>query len=505
MAVILPQAIFAQYANRLYDVDSNSEFGYNIRVVNDTGLFIHGAANTVAGSAVLFSLKLNASRNEISHSKIVYPGSRLVTANNGRLRQLADGTYATGFSLFTPSTPHVRARAGFMKMDANGDTIFTKLYTDTFLHDDVVWDLIEMPDHGFMLAGERYDTSPICRGIIWRLDNVGNKIWEREYVKAAGIVCTINSIQLLPDSRILMGAALWLPAQVGQYQYTRNIPWFVLLDTMGNMLHDIEYSIHYSGSTMYGQGGNIFKDKNGGYFHWGGLDSFIVQDASDFTNQPHYVAHLDTNFQIVWIINFANVHSKVRIWQVKQLSDSGYLAVGVFMTDFLPTSNPRGWAARISKAGTIIWQNYYTVDFHYDGYLVDAIERPDKSFLLVGTQKSNSLPSWHLFDVWLVGIDSNGCIMPGCNILTSVPLEPETKDDFSLYPNPTSGQFTIHSLQAGHLYITNILGQQVCGYTISPGNTVVHFPSAANAGVYTGKFVTGDNKEQKVVRISYQP
>ncbi len=503
VAIFAPQTLFSQYANRLYDADSNSEFGYHIRFVNnDSALLLHGGANTPTGSGVLWTMRLDTNLDKTANTNFVYTPTRLYSARNGSMKRIPGGHFVVGVTAIAPSSAAnfgVSSSICLLKLDEHGDSVFLKRLTDTALvYQDYAWDVIQMPDGGFLVAGQTiYPVqNAVCDAKLYRTDSMGNVLWSRSHVKIAGKPCYFKSLELLPDNRILAGGGVQEFHQVGQYQYYQQRPWFALLDTAGNITHDVLYGPHYMG------GGNVFRDKNGGYCHWGAIDSFFY-GSSDYPNQPGYIAHLDTNFNMSWVRNFADSFSKVAVWNVKQLKDSSYLAMGSQQRSDVIAQ--LGWLAKVGKNGNVIWQRTYTSDTIYAGYLVDALEKPDGSFLIVGSNKNHLLPTWRRYDIWLIGIDSNGCEIPGCNIITSVPAVQPGLAEFNFYPNPTHGQFTINVSKKGILVITNLLGREVGSYPVAAGKTGLRLPSGLNAGIYTGRFLTDGSKEQFIVKINYQP
>jgi len=82
---------------------------------------------------------------------------------------------------------------------------------------------------------------------------------------------------------------------------------------------------------FYVDGGNVFSDKNGGYYHWGRKDSTLTPypQAIDWNgNYPGYVAHLDTNFKMDWRCSYPNINingysSIAGIFQCIQTKDGG--------------------------------------------------------------------------------------------------------------------------------------------------------------------------------------
>ena len=137
-----------------------------------------------------------------------------------------------------------------------------------------------------------------------------------------------------------------------------------------------------------------------------------------------------------------------------------------------------------------------------DVFFRGAVENPDGSLVFVGESFYVTLPSWRQGeDVWLVGTDSNGCQNAFC-APTAVPVITKPAQSFYLYPNPSTGNFTINAPEAGTLEVYNIQGQQVADYKTTQGATNLQLPSGIAAGVYFVKYISsGGNNAPVVVRL----
>ena len=274
----------------------------------------------------------------------------------------------------------------------------------------------------------------------------------------------------------------------------------MVLDSMGNILKDTLYSNGYVG------GGAIYKDLNGGYVHIGEFDSLYTSNPSDIENFPGYIAHLDSDFRITWITPFSYSYTDGHRDRVilRQLQDSSYIVIGAAFTNYAP--NSFGWAAKVDRNGNILWDHYYVSDSTHEAYFRDVVEMPNGNLVFVGATFNDTLPAWHsLQDMWIVGVDSNGCEIPGCTT-TRVNNVPTINTFIQIYPNPTYGNFTIKAPQAGELAVYNIQSQQVAVYKVNAGETNLKLPSTINPGVYVCRYVAEQRDSLPVViRLLYEP
>jgi hypothetical protein len=76
---------------------------------------------------------------------------------------------------------------------------------------------------------------------------------------------------------------------------------------------------------------------------------------------------------------------------------------------------------------------------------------------------------------------------------------------FSIFPNPTFGNFTIKASGAGTFTLYTLLGQQLQEYSVICGQTAMQLPTNIAAGMYLGKFKPENGGKTKEVRLIYQP
>ena len=492
-----------QYFQKLFDIDSSYDFGWNIFLQQDGKYFIRGTSlNPTTNEWMLFNMQISSDGDTIfTQNKLQYGNANLYLGYPGEEKILSWGGYIAPTTVGYTYGAYSRSQAGLIKYDAIGDTIFFKTYTDTSLYFDNMLTCAIMPDGGYITGGYHgLDTPSNYPGYIIRTDSMGDTIWTHTYQKYFDQSVEVNSIIPLSDGRIIIGAMSERlmyggpPHYFGYYDY---IPWFILLDNHGNIIRDTLYNIGFQ------DGGFIYKDMNGGYFSIGSFDSMYNDDPTTIENFPSYIAHLDTNFRITWITSFPYTidtgHREK--WMARQLSDSNYIIVG----DNGRIGGNYGWAAKIDRDGNVLWNHFYQSDNINDSYLRDVVENADISLTYIGTSFNDSLPSWHkIRDVWLVGADSNGCENPFC-APTSVKPSPIYKGGEALHvwPSPNNGSFTINvsspQNEPVQLTITNIVGQKIKEVTTATNKDVevemrvpkgMYFVSAGTAsGVLSSKVV----------------
>jgi hypothetical protein len=137
-------------------------------------------------------------------------------------------------------------------------------------------------------------------------------------------------------------------------------------------------------------------------------------------------------------------------------------------------------------------------------YLVDAKERQDGSLILAGMGRHLLHPDGRLQDVWLLSIDSNGCETPGCSP-TRVPPVIQPKAGFLVYPNPTTGTFTVRAPALGKAALYNYQGQLIENYKVMEGSNTFSLSPSVSSGIYLLRYQSADGQESQAVRIIYRP
>ncbi|MDX1652714.1 MAG: FG-GAP-like repeat-containing protein [Brumimicrobium sp.] len=97
--------------------------------------------------------------------------------------------------------------------------------------------------------------------------------------------------------------------------------------------------------------------------------------------------------------------------------------------------------------------------------------------------------------------DNNGCtFVLQVTVDSFVGLTNNESIDFTVYPNPSNGVFTIETASAGVVEIININGKIIYSATTENGKTKVNVPGLAH-GVYTLHLVSGNNSQFKKLVI----
>ena len=504
-----PHLSVGQYFQRLRDIDSSQDWGVNIFLQAGGNYFVKGTFFSTISNWALFTMQVTADGNTaLSKHTLQYDTANLYGGNPGDTKALTWGGYIAPLTIQTPDhiTGYLHSATGLIKYNGSGDTIFTKTYTDTSIYFEEFITCAVMPDGGYILGGSRALNTPSAYpGLLICTDSMGDTLWTHTYQNIDTQMVQIINILPLADGRIVAAAmsSYQVIIEPSGVTYNHNVPWFLVLDNMGNILKDTAYNNTYMvGANLCG---SLYNDMNGGYIQIGILNTYDAADPYSDENFPAYIAHLDTNFRVTWITNFiySSTYGHRQGDIVRQLRDSSYAVVGEATGPFAPST--QGFAAKLSKTGAIMWSKNYYSDTTQFAYFLDMVEKPDGGLVFVGKTFNDTCAAWKDHgDVWLVNVDSNGYLPP--DTTTQVHVLPPLANAVTIYPNPTNGNFIITCPQEGAIVVYNVQGQFVASYKIKAGATCLQLSAATTPGMYICKYIpAGGNNVPTVVRLVYAP
>ena len=321
------------------------------------------------------------------------------------------------------------------KLDATGDTLFTKVLSrpDT---SDFLLDMVQTRPNKLMLIGWTYnDTTDGNADLLFiTVDTLGNELnrvvyggGDTDYVNAG---LTIDSL-----GHVIM---------VG---YTKSFPtinggrsWILKTDSIGNVKWYKTYS-GIGGSTANGIRADMLPDGN------------VIVSGGRSGNG--YLQKIDTAGNTIWIKEYP-VTGGQGLWGVVGLEDGTIVSSGV--TDAADGSQA-GWLIKTDENGDTLWTRTFNAS-QFTDYLRNMIVLPNGDIVMVGFGRA---PGQTNQDGWILRVDSMGCLQEGC-FLTSLNEELEiNNEELLVYPNPATETITIEieSKQLGQLQLFDATGRLV--------------------------------------------
>ncbi len=269
------------------------------------------------------------------------------------------------------------------------------------------YQLKSTPDGGFILTGVTTATG-VQDIFLLKTDSLGNVEWWQTYGHPTRLDYSAT-VDLAPNGGYYIG---------GLYPQTASgfVQWVLRTDSVGGLLWEVFRGIPVDETPNAA----VLSTTDGNLVYASGKHS----GGPDEEHWPQLVK-LDTAGNEIWDKTYGEAVFGTGFFSVAEVSSSGDLiACGQkwYQTDGgFPYR--KGILVRANSEGDSLWMREY---FYYDSVLVDCQgvfrdvqPTPDGGFVVVGETRGNingNNPPGLSVDVWVVKVDSLGCIEPGCNI-----------------------------------------------------------------------------------------
>ena len=247
-----------------------------------------------------------------------------------------------------------------------------------------------------------------------------------------------------------------------------NTRWYGMIDSNLNM---IWYDWPHQGTVVDSRFDDVIQLSDGNYLFTGnngiGLSAVKVNQTGNIIWQKNYFVD-SLSYQVTYRTIF-NVIEK-----------NGYL-YAIAAKDTIYNGQPNNFIGfpvfiKMTMSGKIIWTRQLSFN-QKNLELLLGVKPTVDGFMIFGSGSDTLYsPFYYNRDAWLVKTDTNGCVIPGCNLndvidtsnsgieeYENVPSE----NDFTVYPNPTNGMLKIITQNIS----TDFIITDVLGKTLKTGNT----------------------------------
>ncbi len=345
------------------------------------------------------------------------------------------------------------------------------------------YQLKDTPDGGFIIVGVT-DVIGGQDNFLVKTDSLGNVEWWQTYGHPTRLDGAVT-VDHAPNGGYYIGGTYPVTAQ-------NRVKWVMRVDSLGNTIwsefpgtpYNDTFSAHV---TTVADGGLVFASGD-----WSG----------SIQNHFPQLAKMDTAGNVVWDKKYGFDQYATGFWVVQEVEPFGDLiACGQrFFVGGIWGSYSKGTLLRTTANGDSLWMFDY---FYYDSLMTDGESTlrdvqptPDGGFVAVGAAYgsiSGNNPPGLSQDVWVIKVDSLGCIEPGCQIITGLESQvTNLKDAVRVWPNPVASGGTVtvqvqvpEGLRstALRLVLANAQGQLVHEQVAVSGENVLGV-SGLSAGLY---------------------
>ncbi|HRI35368.1 MAG TPA: hypothetical protein PLD02_16585, partial [Saprospiraceae bacterium] len=401
--------------NNLYDYNLEAQFGVGVIIISDSTYLISSISNNYDSlyQRILFA-NVAPSGNLLSINYEYDSATYYFLELSGSLHQIDDLSYYSSGTAINNISNGCNSILVFYNL--NADSLQMIKYSSFTC--EIVYHSCYTSDGRFlMVGGNGNNMSDLPDFFLTKIDTDLNLMWKKTY-ESSGYDIALKVFESENNSYIVSG----IKNLTSQSETT----WIIKLDTSGNIIAQKEFNFEPYKCT---DGRFTFLNEN--YLMCGCLDT--VYNISDDPH-PVYVAKLDTNFNVVWRSDFHGPEIRA-ISLVKQLPDSTIVFIG---EKFNLAEIPLGWIVKLDKNGNTLWERTYFKSQTIDNYFADFQQTYDKGFIVTGSAFGPTQ------DVWLVKLDSMGCLDPNdCTFNTGTIEVGQELTSLSVFPNPAASQITL--------------------------------------------------------------
>lgn len=287
-----------------------------------------------------------------------------------------------------------------------------------------------------------------------------------------------SSVSLIPFGlQVFNSNRLYLPLARGILSPLVVDPYLYWIDSSSNIIGFENYGTPEREGTIDDLG--IYEDK---LFWYGTIDTL-----NPTVGLTDFVLKTDTSGEVEWRYLFDPSIPR-NIW-------GGYLDVrnGRCLVVGDAGFGNDGFVASIDTNGNFQWERRFRTEPGSDEVIYDVYVDEGDTIWCSGGAPELGVQTPRDKDFWLLKLDSMGCLTPGCTT-TSIGQNPN-EEYISLYPNPSSGQFTVllptPLTEAGKARIYNIDGRLLLEKQFEPGLIDLDIEIDGPAGLYLLEVLEG--------------
>ncbi|MEO8086614.1 MAG: T9SS type A sorting domain-containing protein [Bacteroidota bacterium] len=395
----------------------------------------------------------------------------------GSFSQSPDGGYIVGGGVQDTSGD---ANGAIYRFDANGDTLWTKVFGDTTFQ--TFNQCRPTTDGGFIMVGTTATFDSMHDVWLFKTDSMGGMEWNQHYGLTNNVTDEGYSVVQTSDGGYFIGGMRF-------FRSSLNIDWLLIkTDSLGNeqwekvfggQYEDLCWSVSQSfdGSLI---GGGIYTDVLHG----------LPFDPGDGRLN---IIKLDTAGNLLWDKKYGPVRYYPNLYSICSLPDGSIMGAGSCYYD-TTTNQTNGIVLKVAGNGDSLWYRNYRLLMgnNSDNFLYDIKPTSDSGFIATGPVFPLAPDTGSISDTWLLKLDSLGCEISSCWMNVGNMDENQNQVELQIYPNPSLGLFHIESkVEIENIKVFNYTGEIVFSKS---GQISILDLSQNISGIYFYKIATKENK-----------
>ena len=492
---------YSQGFNRRYDAFNQgfAQDGYGIEVLNDGYMVLSGSADYDSVAPGVFQFQASVLLTRLDNQGVFLWQKRGRRSNHSAFVGWANccdtipggGYVVAGGSEDSEGFDEVY----LMRFDAQGDTLWARVFGDPAGNNFWIGSQVKRtPNGSFLVAGFTGPNSAATyRGFAIRTYADGNEQWRNTYSWPGDAYSALLCSDFAANGDMFMAGGRWQVINNGDR-------WVQRTDSLGV----VEWRVSWGGP--FSDGATQIATASDGHVLVFGGEAYATNSAS----MRPYLAKLDsTDGSIIWEHEYGPATYSTLFFAGKETPSGDLIAAGVSYAN--ATTDQQGLLCRTTSEGDSIWMyNYFYQDEVMSdgtGRFYDVLPTADGGFIAAGAtyfSASGNNPQGISQDTWVVKVDADGCIVPGCNTVGITEQATNLLDALRIWPNPAQGQCTVQldlpaSIGTGALLLTVVAadGRVAQQHSIAGNGTHPLDLQGLSAGLYHvhvsqgGRWLTG--------------
>ncbi len=407
------------YFNYTFDQDEVWQFGLQVRQLTTGEFLLAGDSDDSTSEFGQLLIRINEDGVE-QWRKYIHVDGNYFEILGMTDEFTSSGEFYGGGNITNPSTQI--SDLFLIKYSSIGDTLWTKSID---WDNEGASDVVLMNDSFFSVTGF-INTFNVTEpdAFLVRLDSSGSQQWVQFYGGTEDD--RAGSIVMDEQGNYFLGGYSNSNFSNGSYDN-----YLIKTDSSGILVFDSTY-----GGVNSDGGMSVVTVRNDTLFMFGYMDTIM---GNPLPLPKSYVGAMDLIGNFYWRYFFNQSDTEqIIIWNAT-VDESGSVYLCGEKNEAL-----KGWLGKVDRNGNFLWERTFQTRPNEplaQHYLTDVQVLANGDIICTGTAESITDTTRFDWDIWVLKVDSNGCLLPGC----ATGIEPIKKQEsnFILYPNPANDFTTI--------------------------------------------------------------